>query len=87
MSVHSTIALEGVVYVALEHFVSRGDCLLEQAGGADVWPERCPVAMGISGVVVYDCRLGGSRARGKFSLALATLDSGRVLRLRKSFYI
>ena len=33
---------------------------------------------------------GGSRARaglGKFSLALATIGSGRVLRLRKSFDI
>ena len=45
----------------------RGDCLLQQVGCGDVWPERCPVAMGISGVVVHDCRLGGggggSRAR------------------------
>ena len=46
-------------YVALEYFVSRGDCLLGQVGGSDVWPGRYPVAMGISAVVVHDCHLRG----------------------------
>ena len=45
---------------------SLWDSLLEQVGGGDVWPERCPVAMGISGVVVHDCRLGGGGGGGEY---------------------
>ena len=76
--------------VALEHFLSSGDCLLEQVDWGDFWPGRYQVAMGISGVVVHDCRLGGGgggirdRARGwEVRLALVTLGSGLVFRLRK----
>ena len=56
-----------------------------RGGGGDQVPEP--------GVVGHDCRLGGGGGQvpepglGEFSLALATLGSGRVLRLRKSFYI
>ena len=61
-------------YVGLEHFVSRGDCLLQQVGWGDVWPGR---QSGCYGNLGRRCaRLPprrGSRARarlGKLVLAL-----------------